>query len=56
MNNLLRRINIHITEVQHMFLEKIKDTSGIKMAESVRRALDNYKDKIIKADKKKKHE
>lgn len=38
----MRRVNFHLTDQQKAALEQIRGESGIKVAELIRRAIDEY--------------
>jgi len=38
----MKRVNVHLTEQQLEALRRLRDTTGISVAEHVRRALDFY--------------
>lgn len=38
----MKRINIHLTDLQIKELKKLSDNKGISVAEIVRRAIDDY--------------
>ena len=42
MKNILKRTNINITEVEHIFLSKKSEEKGLSMSELIRRILDEY--------------